>query len=83
MKIVNYTELRENLKGWLDKVVDDVEEVVITRKGRKDIVMVSLEEYNALKETHYLLSGKNKERLLMSAKKAKAGDYQSKDLIEE
>ncbi len=58
MKVVNYTELRLNLKHWLNSVIDDMEEVVIKRKDQEDLVLISLEEYNSLVETNYLLSGK-------------------------
>ena len=37
MKVVNYTELRSNLKHWLDSVINDVEEVIIKRKNQKDL----------------------------------------------
>ncbi len=83
MKVVNYTDLRLNLKKWLDFVVDDVEELIITRKNRKDLVLISLEEYNSLKETYYLLSGKNREVLLKSLSEAKTGKKENKELIEE
>ena len=83
MKVINYTDLRLNLKKWLDLVVDDVEELIITRKNRKDLVLISLEEYNALKETNYLLSGNNREKLLKSLEEAKSGRTIQKDLIEE
>lgn len=83
MKIVNYTDLRLNLKKWFDLVVDNVEEVVITRKDKKDLVLISLEEYNALKETSYLLSGKNRDVLLSSIQEAKAGKTKRNDLLEE
>ena len=83
MKVVNYTDLRLNLKKWLDIVVDDVEELIITRKNQKDLVLISLEEYSSLKETHYLLSGNNRERLLKSISEAKAGKTEKKDLKEE
>jgi antitoxin YefM len=73
MKVINYTDLPLNLKKWLDSVIDDVEEVIIKRKNQKDIVLISLEEYNALLETNYLLAGKNREVLLRSIKEAKAG----------
>ena len=43
--------LRLNLKKWLDTVVDDMEEVIVTRKNNRDLVLISLEEYNSLKET--------------------------------
>ncbi len=83
MKVVNYTELRLNLKQWLDSVIDDVEEVIIKRKDQKDLVLISLEEYNALVETNYLLSGKNRTVLLQSIAETKKGNKEYQDLIEE
>jgi antitoxin YefM len=83
MKVVNYTDLRLNLKKWLDLVVDDVEELVVTRKNHKDLVLISLDEYNSLKETNYLLSGKNREKILKSLSEAQAGKSTQKDLLEE
>jgi len=83
MEIINYTDLRSNLKHWLDKVVDDVNELVIKRKGSKDLVLISLDEYNSLKETTYLLRGKNRDVLLNSIKELENKDGMQKDLIEE
>jgi antitoxin YefM len=83
MKVVNYTDLRVNLKKWFDLVVDDLEEVIIKRKDNRDLVLISLDEYNALKETSYLLSGKNREILMKSLEEAKAGKVVEKSLIEE
>lgn len=83
MKVVNYTELRINLKKWLDIVVNDVEELIIKRKNNQDLVIISLEEYNSLKETAYLLSGKNREVLLKSLEEAKSGKKEEHKLIEE
>ena len=83
MRIVNYTELRLNLKKYLDLVVDDVQELIIKRKDNKDLVLISLDEYNSLKETQYLLSGKNRDHLLNSIKQVEEGKTVDKDLIEE
>lgn len=83
MKVVNYTELRLNLKHWLNSVIDDVEEVIIKRKDQKDLVLISLEEYNALVETNYLLSGKNRDILLESINEVKKGNKKYEGLIEE
>lgn len=83
MKVVNYTDLRVNLKKWFDLVVDDLEEVIIKRKDNRDLVLISLDEYNALKETSYLLSGKNREVLMKSLEEAKARKVIEKPLIEE
>ena len=55
MRTANYTDLRKNLKGYLDSVIDDSETVIITREGNEAVVMISLEEYNAIKETAYLM----------------------------
>lgn len=83
MKVVNFTDLRVNLKKWLDLVVDDVEELVIKRMNNKDVVLISLSEYNALKETSYLLSGKNREVLMQSLKESKTGNKSEQPLLEE
>ena len=55
MRTANYTDLRKNLKGYLDSVIDDSETVIINREGNEAVVMISLEEYNAIKETAYLM----------------------------
>ena len=83
MKVVNYTDLRLNLKKWLDLVVDDVEELIIKRKDNKDLVLISLEEYNSLKETSYLLSGRNRDILIKSLDEAKSGKSEEHNLLEE
>ena len=83
MKVINYTELRMNLKHWLNSVIDDVEEVVIKRKDQKDLVLISLEEYNSLVETNYLLSGKNRDVLLESINEVKTGNKKYQELIDE
>ncbi len=83
MKVVNYTDLRLNLKEWLDSVVNDVEEIIIKRKNNKDVVLISLEEYNSLKETHYLLEGRNGKVLRKSITELKKGKTTPHELIEE
>ncbi len=83
MRVINYTDLRLNLKKWLDLVVNDVEELIIKRKDNNDLVLISLKEYNSLKETNYLLSGKNREALLDSLKEAKQGKTKEQELLDE
>jgi antitoxin YefM len=48
MLAVNYSTIRNKLKDYCDKVTDEYETVIITRKDEKNLVLVSLEEYNAL-----------------------------------
>jgi len=83
METVNYSNFRSNLKYWFDKVIDNVSELIIKRKGGKDLVLISLDEYNSLKETTYLLTGKNREVLLNSIKELESGSIVQKELIEE
>lgn len=82
MEIVNYTNFRSNLKHWFDKVIDDVSDFVIKRKNGKDLVLMSLDEYNSLKETTYLLTGKNRDILLDSVKELEEGKGIQNKLIE-
>lgn len=82
MEIVNYTDIRANLKHWLDKVIDDVSSLVIKRKGRKDLVLISLDKYNSLKETTYLLSGKNRDILITSIQQLEQGNVVEKQIID-
>ncbi len=81
MEIINYTELRSNLTHWLNKVINDMSELVIKRKGQKDVVLISLDEYNSLKETTYLLSGKNRDVLLQSINQLEQDNIVVKELL--
>lgn len=64
MKVLNYTEVRQNLAKTLDAVVDDGEETVIHRTNDRSVVIISLSDWNAIKETEHLLSSpRNAERL--------------------
>jgi antitoxin YefM len=64
VKAVNYSELRQNLKANLDAVSDYEELLIVQRPKGKSIIMMSLAEYNAMKETMYLNKSKaNRERL--------------------
>lgn len=48
MVAVNYTTLRDKLKDYCDKATDDYETVIVTRKNEKNVVIISLEQYNEL-----------------------------------
>ena len=56
MRTANYTDLRANLKGYIDAVVDDCDTVIINRGNGKGVVMISLDEYTSLRETEYIMS---------------------------
>jgi len=50
VKTMTYSESRRRYAEVLDSVVDDHQEVVVTRPGRESVVIVSLEDYESLKE---------------------------------
>ena len=74
MDTITYTSARGTLAKTMEKVCDDHAPVIITRKTAQPVVMMSLEDYNALEETAYLLrSPKNARRLLESIAELEAG----------
>mgnify|MGYP001256720978 CR=1 FL=1 len=84
MKIVSFTEARNSLKAVLDSVVNDADTAVITRRDAEDAVVMSLDYYNSLMETVYLLrSPANVEHLSRSIEQFKAGKATHKELLDE
>ena len=64
MKAITYTAARENLAESMERVCEDHAPVVITRRRDQAVVMMSLDDYEALEETSYLLrSPRNAKRL--------------------
>lgn len=68
MLAVNYTNLRDNMKSYMDKVTDDYETLIVTRKDNKNIVMLSEESYNNLMENTYIMGSKSNYDWLMESK---------------
>lgn len=58
MLAVNFTNMRDNFKTYCDKVNDDYETVIITRKDNRNVVMISQDEYNNLMENLFIMSDK-------------------------
>ncbi len=83
MKTMSYTESRARYAEVLDGVTNDREEVVITRAGHEPVVIVSLEDYESLKETAYLMrSPANARRLLDAMERLEAGRGVPHDVLE-
>ncbi len=74
MIAANYSELRTDLKNYLDNVEDNNETLIVKRANGKGAVIISLAEYNSIMETLHLLSSqKNADRLHKSIRQMKAG----------
>ncbi|MDK6907386.1 type II toxin-antitoxin system Phd/YefM family antitoxin [Actinotignum timonense] len=74
MRTMNYSESRANYAEVLQAVVDDCEPVIITRSGHESAVIVSLDDYNSMRETAYLMrSPRNARRLIEAMEQIEAG----------
>jgi len=83
MDAISYTAARANLAKTMERVCDDHDPVIITRKREASVVMISLEDYQAMEETAYLLrSPANARHLLESISELEAGKGTERELIE-
>ena len=67
MQTANYTDLRKNLKVYLDGVVNNSEPLIVSRPSNASVVVIPLEEYNAIKETEYIMSSATMMRRIREA----------------
>ncbi|QEM81808.1 YoeB-YefM toxin-antitoxin system antitoxin YefM [Halomonas binhaiensis] len=83
MRTITYSKARQNFSAVLDETVNDHAPTLITRQNGEPCVLISLEEYDALEETAYLLrSPNNAERLQQSLKQLREGKGRERELIE-
>ncbi len=83
MDSISYTLARSNLAKTMERVCDDHAPVAITRKGQGSVVLISMDDYQALEETAYLLrSPKNTRRLIDAIAELEDGKGQEKELLE-
>lgn len=81
MDTITYTSLRATLASAMDRVCDDHEPLIVTRNGAQSVVMLSLEDYQALEETAALLrSPANAKRLVAAVAQLKAGKGNERDV---
>lgn len=81
MDAITYSAARANLASTMDRVCNDHEALIITRNGEQSVVMISLEDFQALEETAYLLrSPANAKRLLAAATQLTAGKGTEREL---
>ena len=81
MLAVNYTNFRDNMKSYLDKVTDDYETIIIPREDNKNVVVLSEESYNNLMENVYIMGNKaNFDWLMESKEQLERGKISVKEL---
>ena len=81
MDAISYTAARQNLAETMDKVVENHSPVIITRQKAEPVVMMSLQDFNSIQETAYLLGNPhNAEHLRQSLAQAEAGRVKRVDL---
>lgn len=81
MEAITYTTARQNLAKTMDKVCRDRAPVIVTRKTSDSVVIMSLEDFEALEETAYLLrSPRNASRLMESIAQLECGKGTEKEL---
>jgi antitoxin YefM len=82
MDAVSYSDLRQNLKAYLDKVYHDHDQLIVTRKNDENLVILSIAEYNSLIETSYLLSSQaNATHLQASIDQLNSGGAKPRELL--
>jgi antitoxin YefM len=82
MNAMTYTTARANLASTMNRVCNDHEAMIITRNGEQAVVMLSLEDYNALEETAYLLrTPPNAKRLLSAVTQLNVGKGVERKLV--
>lgn len=83
MIATNSTNLRENMKHYLDRVVDDYDTLIVTRKDDRNVVILSEESYNNILENMFILGNReNHEWLMESKRQLEAGLGEEHELIE-
>lgn len=83
MIATNFTNARDNFKSCMDKVTEEFETVIITRKDNKNVVMISEEAYNNMLENMHLMGNKENFNWLMESKaQLEAGKASKHELID-
>ena len=81
MDAITYSAARANLATTMDRVCNDHEALIITRNGEQSVVMLSLEDFQSLEETAYLLRNPaNAKRLLAATEQLRAGKGVAREL---
>jgi antitoxin YefM len=83
VRIVNFSDARNNLKQVIDRVVEDADVAVIARRDAPDAVLMSLDTYNSWMETvHLMKTPANAAHLVKSIRQLRAGKTRERALVD-
>jgi antitoxin YefM len=83
MDTLSYSDARGNFRKTMDKVCEDHAPVVVTRQNKPAVVMIALEDYNAIEATlHLMRHPKNAQRLLKAVRNVEQGKYRKRPLTD-
>ena len=83
MRVINFSDARNQFKQVIDQVVDDADFTVIVRRDAQDAVVMSLDTFNSLMETlHLMKSPANAKRLEKSITQYRKGQTKTKGLVD-
>ncbi|MCK5695839.1 MAG: type II toxin-antitoxin system prevent-host-death family antitoxin [Desulfobacula sp.] len=82
MRAITYTTARNNLASTMKQVCDDHDPIIVTRKNNEAVILMSLEDFESLTETAYLMQNpKNAKRLIESIEKLNTGKGKERELV--
>ena len=83
MRVVNFSDARNNLKSIIDQVSDDADYTLITRRDASDAVVMSLDTFNSWMETvHLLKTPANASHLAKSIRQLRSGKARPRSLVD-
>ncbi|OSM00071.1 type II toxin-antitoxin system Phd/YefM family antitoxin [Magnetofaba australis] len=83
MQVISYTDARKNLKSLFDRVVDDADAAIVTRRNGEDVVVMAKSDFDGLMETLHLLGSQaNRTHLTQSIEEYRQGAAQPRNLAE-
>lgn len=83
MRAITYTTARNNLASTMKQVCDDHDPIIVTRKNNEAVILMSLEDFESLTETAYLMQNpKNAKRLIDSIEELNTGKGKERELME-
>ena len=83
MRVINFSDARNNLKQLIDRVVEDADVAVIARRDAPDAVVMSLDTFNSWMETvHLLKTPANAAHLAKSIRQLRSGKARERKLVD-